>query len=266
MRARLRIPSLPSSSRPTCLPTKILSAAEEAAKPDKKPVKLSMENQTQKKKPRILCLHGFRTSGAILRKMIGRWPETVLEKLDLDFLDAPFPAQGKSNVEGIFDPPYYEWYNSNQDFTEYKNFEESMAYIEEYMITHGPFDGLFGFSQGAMISAAVPGMQAQGTAFTKVPGIKFLMLISGMKFAGYKFGHPKLAANAFSSVINCPSLHIIGETDFTKEGGIALLESFVNPVVIHHSKGHIIPRLDEKSMETMVAFIDKVQKMVAEGA
>lgn len=72
-----------------------------------------MESQTQRK-PRILCLHGFRTSGEILKKLAGRLPQTVLEKVDLFFLDAPFPAQGKSDVEGIYDPPYYEWFQANE--------------------------------------------------------------------------------------------------------------------------------------------------------
>lgn len=74
---------------------------------------LVMENQTPKK-PRILCLHGFRTSGQILKNLIQkRWPETVLQKLDLFFQDAPYPAQGKSEVEGFYDPPYYEWFQDN---------------------------------------------------------------------------------------------------------------------------------------------------------
>jgi len=72
-----------------------------------------MEEQSQKK-PKILCLHGFRTSGEILKKLVLRWPENVIQKLDLVFLDGPFPAQGKSDVEGIFDPPYYEWFQSNE--------------------------------------------------------------------------------------------------------------------------------------------------------
>ncbi|KAF2283923.1 hypothetical protein GH714_017270 [Hevea brasiliensis] len=201
-----------------------------------------MENQIQKK-PRILCLHGFRTSAAILQKLVLRWPENVLEKLDLVFLDAPFPARGKSDVEGIFDPPYFEWFQANKDFTEYSNFGECLAYIENYMIEHGPFDGLLGFSQGAILAAALPGMQKDGVCLTKVPNIKFLIIISGAKLGGSKFGLPKLAANAFSSPVQCPSLHFIGETDFLKEEGIGLLESFVNPVVIHHIKGHTVPRI-----------------------
>ena len=36
-----------------------------------------------------------------------------------------------------------------------------------------------------------------------------------------------------------------GENDFLKEQGMALLESFVDPVVIYHSKGHTIPRIGE---------------------
>lgn len=66
------------------------------------------------KKPRFLCLHGFRTSGEIMKKQVGKWPESVLQKLDLVYLDGPFPALGKSDVEGIFDPPYYEWFQFNK--------------------------------------------------------------------------------------------------------------------------------------------------------
>jgi len=72
-----------------------------------------MEDQTQRK-PRILCLHGFRTSGEILKQLVLRWPESVIQNLDLVFPDGQFPAQGRSDVEGIFDPPYYEWFQANK--------------------------------------------------------------------------------------------------------------------------------------------------------
>lgn len=212
------------------------------------------------KKPRILCLHGFRTSAEILRKqIISRWPEAVLKKLDLVFLDAPYPAQGKSDVEGVYDPPYYEWFQASKDLKEYYNFEECLEYLEDYMVKHGPFDGLLGFSQGAGFSAVLPGMQLEGLALTKVPLIKFLIIISGAKFGGSKFGAPKLASNAFSSTIKLPSIHIIGETDFLKEQGEGLLDSFEDPLVIRHPKGHTVPRLDDKSMEKMLSFIEMIE-------
>jgi hypothetical protein len=63
------------------------------------------------RRPRFLCLHGFRTSGEIMRaQVVGKWPTEVTARLDLVFPDAPFPAEGKSEVEGIFGPPYYEWF------------------------------------------------------------------------------------------------------------------------------------------------------------
>ncbi|KAL5539296.1 hypothetical protein UlMin_038758 [Ulmus minor] len=220
------------------------------------------ENQSQRK-PRILCLHGFRTSAGILKSLIGkRWPVSVVGKLDLVFLDGPYPAQGKSDVEGIFDPPYYEWFQANQDFSEYTNFEECLAYIEDYMVKNGPFDGFLGFSQGAILTAALPGMQNEGVALTKVPKIKFVILISADKLGGARFGLPKLATNAFSSPVNCPSLHVIGEMDFLKGGGTVLLESFVDPVVVHHPKGHTIPRFDEKGEKIVLGFIETIQKML----
>ncbi|ESW30381.1 hypothetical protein PHAVU_002G149000 [Phaseolus vulgaris] len=219
------------------------------------------EDQTQRK-PRILCLHGFRTSGEILKQLVLRWPEPVIQKLDLVFLDGQFPAQGRSDVEGIFDPPYYEWFQANEDFSEYRNFEACLAYIEDYMLKNGPFDGVLGFSQGAILAAALPGMQAQGVALGKVDKIKFLIVISGAKFGGNKFGMPKLASNAFSKPIDCLSLHIIGEKDFMKEESVALLGAFQNPVVIHHPRGHTVPKLDDNSLETMVNFTDNIQRMI----
>ncbi|XP_068643681.1 uncharacterized protein [Aristolochia californica] len=201
------------------------------------------------RKLRLLCLHGFRTSAEIMKKQIGKWPQSVLGKLDLVFVDAPFPAEGKSDVEGIFPPPYYEWFQFNKEFTEYRNFDACIAYIEEQMIKLGPFDGLLGFSQGL--------------ALTRVPKLECLIIISGAKFA-----NPTVAENAYSSPIHVPSLHFLGETDFLKPYGKKLLESFVDPVVIYHPKGHTVPRLvsHDKSEETMLDFIEGLQNSSSEGA
>ncbi|KAF8018506.1 hypothetical protein BT93_H3400 [Corymbia citriodora subsp. variegata] len=214
-------------------------------------------------KPRILCLHGFRTSAKILETQIHKWPESVLEKLDLVFLDAPYPSTGTSGVEGIFDPPYFEWFQFQvlQDHTEYQNFEECIAYIEDFMVQNGPFDGLLGFSQGAALSAALPGMQEEGSTLTKVPKIKFVIIISGAKIGGSKYSAPRLAANAFLAPIKCSSLHVIGEHDFQKTEGLALIESFVDPLVIHHPKGHTVPRLDDQSLKIAHNFIEKILKL-----
>jgi calmodulin len=96
------------------------------------------------------------------------------------FPDGIYPAGGKSDIEGIFPPPYFEWFQFNkvncsdgtpvgfsasqilrssfslatilnvhpmQEFTEYTNLDECISYLCDYMVKNGPFDGLLGFSQ-----------------------------------------------------------------------------------------------------------------------
>nr|CAB3487207.1 unnamed protein product [Digitaria exilis] len=218
--------------------------------------------EAQRRRPRFLCLHGFRTSAEIMRKQVlGKWPADVTARLDLVFADAPFPAEGKSEVEGIFDPPYYEWFQFDKGFLEYRNFDKCLAYIEELMIKDGPFDGLMGFSQGAILSAALPGFQEQGMALTRVPKIKYLIIIGGAKFLS-----PTMAEKAYANKIACPSLHFIGDNDFLKTHGEKLIESCVDPFVIRHPKGHTVPRLDEKSLEVMLRFLEKIEEEASEHA
>uniref|UniRef100_A0A0D6QRF4 Serine hydrolase domain-containing protein n=1 Tax=Araucaria cunninghamii TaxID=56994 RepID=A0A0D6QRF4_ARACU len=210
-----------------------------------------------RKKLRVLCLHGFRTSGSIMQKQIGKWDKSVLERLDLCFPDAPFPAEGKSDVEGHFPPPYYEWFQFNPLFTEYRNMDKCQSYIEDYMIEHGPFDGLLGFSQGAILSAGLAGLQSKGLALTRVPPIQFVIIVSGAKFKALH-----IQQVAYSTPIKCPSLHFVGDNDFLKCFGEQLLESFVDPVVIRHPKGHTVPRLDDEGVNIMTSFLDRVEEYV----
>ncbi|CAE6179173.1 unnamed protein product [Arabidopsis arenosa] len=220
---------------------------------------MGSEGKSIVRKPRFLCLHGFRTSAEIMKIQLHKWPKSVIDRLDLVFLDAPFPCQGKSDVEGIFDPPYYEWFQFNKEFTEYTNFEKCLEYLEDRMIKLGPFDGLIGFSQGAILSGGLPGLQAKGIALQKVPKIKFVIIIGGAKLKS-----AKLAENAYSSSLETLSLHFLGETDFLKPYGTQLIESYKNPVVVHHPKGHTVPRLDDKSLEIVTAFIDTIEHLVME--
>ncbi|KAF6163885.1 hypothetical protein GIB67_024740 [Kingdonia uniflora] len=103
--------------------------------------------ENKNKKMKILCLHGFRTSGSFLQKQINKWHPSIFANFDLVFPNGKFLAGGKSDIESIFPPPYYEWFQFEKEFTEYTNLEECLDYLCEYITTNGPFDGLLGFSQ-----------------------------------------------------------------------------------------------------------------------
>ncbi|CAD5181214.1 uncharacterized protein LOC135617901 isoform X1 [Musa acuminata AAA Group] len=217
-----------------------------------------------RRKPRFLCLHGFRTSGEIMRaQLVAKWPEQVISRLDLVFPDAPFPAGGKSEVDGIFPPPYYEWYQYDKDFMVYTNLDKAFARVEELMIEQGPFDGLMGFSQGAILSAALASLQSKGLALTTVPKLKYLVFMGGAMFKA-----PEVVERVYSAAkIDCTSLHFIGEKDFLKKNGEQLLGKFVDPYLIRHPRGHTVPRLDdEESLKTMLEFLQKIEGDLCEDA
>ncbi|XP_057437822.1 uncharacterized protein LOC130729975 [Lotus japonicus] len=194
------------------------------------------------RKLKILCLHGFRTSGSFLKKQISKWDPSIFSQFDLEFPDGKFPAGGKSDIEGIFPPPYFEWFQFNKEFTEYTNLDECISYLCEYITANGPFDGFLGFSQGATLSALLIGYQAQGKLLKEHPPIKFFVSISGSKFRD-----PTICNVAYKDPIKAKSVHFIGEKDWLKLPSEELASAFHKSLLIRHPQGHTVPRLDEVS-------------------
>ncbi|CAJ2671904.1 unnamed protein product [Trifolium pratense] len=194
------------------------------------------------KKMKILCLHGFRTSGSFIKKQISKWDPSIFSQFHLEFPNGKFPAGGKSDIESIFPPPYFEWFQFDKDFTEYTNLDECISYLTEYIIANGPFDGFLGFSQGATLSALLIGYQAQGKLLKEHPPIKFLISISGSKFRD-----PSICDIAYKDPIKAKSVHFIGEKDWLKIPSEELASAFDKPLIIRHPQGHTVPRLDEVS-------------------
>lgn len=207
------------------------------------------------KKLRVLCLHGFRTSGSFLQKQISRWDSSITEKLDMCFLDGPYPAQGKSEIEAIFPPPYFEWFQFEKDFTEYTNLDKAFSFIVDYMEKNGPFDGLLGFSQGATLSAALVGYQRKGLMLKNHPPVRFIIHISGSKFRD-----PEMCEILYSPPIKCPTVHLIGAKDWLKLPGEELMQAFENPLLIAHPQGHMVPRLDKEAVGILNGFLESLMR------
>ncbi|XP_021819571.1 esterase CBG03338-like isoform X3 [Prunus avium] len=171
--------------------------------------------QHKEKKMKILCLHGFRTSGSFLQKQISKWDASIFSQFDLDY-------------------------------TEYTNLEECITYLCDYITSKGPFDGLLGFSQGATLSGLLLGYQAQGKLLKEHPPFKFFISISGAKFRD-----PKIRDIAYKDTIKAKSVHFIGAKDWLKLPSEDLAAEFDNPLIIRHPQGHMIPRLDEAATEQL---------------
>ncbi|KAL3702107.1 hypothetical protein R1sor_020129 [Riccia sorocarpa] len=204
------------------------------------------------RKLRVLCLHGFRTSARIMEKQVegAQWIpllDDLVEfvrsnNLPIVYMDAPFPATGKSDLEKKFEAPFFEWYRANQDYTEVYGLEESITQIAAFIKSRGPSDGLMGFSQGGVLGGALMGLQEKGLALRDNEPFRFVVLI-GSAIAKALFLKP-----AYFEPIMISSLHFIGEKDFMKEGGELLAQAYRDPTVIRHPHGHLIPRLGNVSL------------------
>ncbi|CAM8877327.1 unnamed protein product [Rhodiola kirilowii] len=199
-----------------------------------------------KKKIKILCLHGFRTSGAFLKKQISKWDPSIFADFNLYFPDGTYPAGGKSDIEGIFPPPYFEWFQHEKEFSVYFNLDECISRLCDYITTNGPFHGLLGFSQGTSLAGLLLGYQAQGKILKDHPPFKLFVAVSGSKFRD-----PGICDVAYKDPINVKSVHFTGEKDWLKLPSEDLASAFVNPHIIRHPQGHTVPRLDEAAVEKM---------------
>ncbi|EHA8587088.1 dihydrofolate reductase [Cocos nucifera] len=214
-----------------------------------------LEKEVNSKKMKVLCLHGFRTSGSFLRKQISKWDSSIFQDFHLDFPDGIFPASGKSDVEGIHPPPYFEWFQFNMDFTEYTNLEACILHLCEYMTKNGPFDGMLGFSQGATLSALLIGYQAKEKILKDHPPIKFLVSISGSKFRD-----PRICDIAYKDPIKVKSVHFIGDKDWLRQPSEELAAAFDSPLILRHPQGHTVPRLDEITVKQLSEWTASILK------
>ena len=235
-----------------------------------------------RRRPRVLCLHSWRTSAAIFREQLARaklLPE-LEARCDLTFVDAPHAARGRAprDVREAFPArDYYEWFTTEgaeedvENFTlTYEGLDASEAFLARAIAERGPLDGLLGFSQGAVMAAAMVALQRAASggggsggggggggganeALARAPPIKFAA------FFGAAFSrHPRHAAAFAQGPFAVPTLHVIGHKDFVKPHSIELVRQFVAPIVVFHPRGHVIPRLEGPHLAVLRAFFGAV--------
>ncbi|KAJ0411326.1 hypothetical protein ATCC90586_005735 [Pythium insidiosum] len=169
-------------------------------------------------KLRVLCLHGYRQNGEKLRGRISAFRRTFKSYVEFGMFAVvewimaqvvvELSAEQSDNGESQEDVRQFSWWDYHIDEATgdhtYSKVNESIAYLEKVYKEQGPFDGIFGFSQGGMMASLL--FQLQQT----------------LKF---------------------PSVHMMGTTDAVVpvERSRQLAGRFENPIVFEHSGGHYIP-------------------------
>jgi predicted esterase len=197
------------------------------------------------RKLKILCLHGFGQNAAIFRKQTCALRKSLKDYAEFVYVNAPYSLNTKTLVESTNDTPDTErsWWFMNETTGSYDGKDKSLEYLSE-LVTKESYDGLIGFSQGAMIGSCM------ATLCSNAKNLKFAILISGRPARD-----PQLE-KLFTGKCAMPSLHVIGEADtiVPKEDSMKLSEHFKDASLLFHSGGHYVPQ-GKEHRERLVSFI-----------
>lgn len=172
---------------------------------------------------RMLCLHGYHGSAAILRRQMAPLAAAIGPLAELVYVDAPSLAEGD-----------FGWWH--EGFT---GWERTRDWAVELLRAGPPVDGIFGFSQGAALAGLLTAVQESGIA---PPGFHFGFAVMVGGFTSYVSQHAELLRHKLTT----PSVHVTGRSDVIvpREDSLRLAGRFAHPLIIEHPGGHIIPGHD----------------------
>ncbi|KAK4224176.1 serine hydrolase FSH [Podospora fimiseda] len=122
---------------------------------------------------RIICLHGVGSSGRILDSQMQPLVQALDPSYEFVFVDGPFLCERGPGMAAFLDGPFFshtEGYSPDQ-------MAEAHDYLETTIDELGPFDGVFGFSQGGAL--AISYMHRKQVR-DKIRPFKFALIMSSV--------------------------------------------------------------------------------------
>ncbi|HEX3760094.1 MAG TPA: hypothetical protein VHW23_15365 [Kofleriaceae bacterium] len=184
---------------------------------------------------RILALHGYHGRGELLRAQLAPLAGALAADAGFVCVDAPALAAGD-----------FGWWHAVPDehdrsgqAVHYRGWSATCAWLFALLRDDGPFDGVFGFSQGAAVAALLAALCVVERPASDPPALPFAILAGG--FASRDARHATLLERAGGIAV--PSLHLIGRRDgvVAPRDSHALASRFAAPAVVEHDGGHVIP-------------------------
>jgi len=171
----------------------------------------------------VLCLHGYNGSGRILREQMRPLTEDLGLPVEFVHIDAPSLGRGD-----------FGWWHEG-----FRGWEKTRDWMVGFFGEQPPFDGVFGFSQGAALTSLLVGMRGIGGTPPGPLDFRFAVMVGG--FRSDSAMHAQLYAGAENYEL--PSLHIMGRSDSIVPiaDSRVLAGQFSSPVVLEHAGGHVIP-------------------------
>ena len=167
---------------------------------------------------RMLCLHGYHGSGAILRSQMAPLAAAIPPDIELVYADAPSLAKGD-----------FGWWHEG-----FREWEAARDWAVGLLRSTPPIDGIFGFSQGAALTGLLAALRDSRPSPLQ---FEFAIMVGG--FTSTMPQHVEL----FRHKLTVPSVHVTGRADVSvpRRDSLLLADRFADPLVIEHPGGHVIP-------------------------
>ena len=167
---------------------------------------------------RMLCLHGYHGTGAILRRQMAPLAAAIPSNAELVYVDAPSVSAGS-----------FGWWHEG-----FSGWERTRDWAVELLRTGPRIDGIFGFSQGAALTGLLAALRE-----SPAPPVEFGFAIMVGGFTSNAPQHARL----FGHQLTMPSVHVTGRADVIvpRRDSLLLAGRFADPLVIEHPGGHVIP-------------------------
>jgi len=99
------------------------------------------------KKPRMLALCGSCSNNEVTKLQLQHLHITD-DHYDILYIHGAIEADENEELAGLVYGPFYSWIDKSETKKVNDSIVESVRHVIETVHTHGPFDGVYGFSQG----------------------------------------------------------------------------------------------------------------------
>lgn len=227
--------------------------------------------------PKVLCIHGAGSSGAIFRVQGRKIFSALRNEFQFVFVDAPFQSTAGPGMRPVFENsgPFYRWQcdmsaSEAFDITEDEVKEESVkvrTYLENQLLKQdgGPFVGVMAFSQGARVATGLlmylEKKRREGR--TDFPDMKFAIVNS----ATYPPLYFDDGITASPGRLMIPSLHLQGSSDPWKPESEKMRQEFfsqASSTVIEFTGQHQVPIAQKDTDKVVTATRQLAAKALVE--
>ena len=201
---------------------------------------------------RILCLHGHGSNNDITDIQLQGLALQARHGVSCDLLEAHLDSTAQTPTLELFSErpfrTWFRWYLPTGGPFATSTLDDSLDRIMEVVDSNGPYDGVYGFSQGAFVCTALcnPTVWRDRFGRTQCPFQFAILANSGMsdrlttcQIASAPATKPMRKKLEFPVAI--PSLHLVGAKDWYKEGQVRHASLFEAAMIYEHANGHEIP-------------------------